>query len=239
MSLLLTGIKAFVAGATGEVGKGAAVALWQSGAEVWIAGRSESKLREVKAGLMKDDDRVHVVAADYSTVEGAKVLEASLPPNDFDVVVASSGPWWSVTKLYDADLDVFEKALRANVLSQILLYKVLVKRTKKHYILVNGSAANWLPQASLTGIAANAVVGFSKVAHAECSTDDATAAGLPQFTHALISSSVGHGQMRGHTNDPVEFGRVFVAMAAGKHSLDDSGTIHINDQMYQDLVKKL
>jgi hypothetical protein len=115
----------------------------------------------------------------------------------------------------------------------MLLYRALVKRTKKHYILVNGSAANWLPQAGMTGITANGVVGFSKVANAECSGD----AELPQFTHALVSSSVGHG--RPGTNDPVDFGRVFVAMAAGKHSVDATGTVHVNDDTYRELVKKL
>jgi NADP-dependent 3-hydroxy acid dehydrogenase YdfG len=235
MTMLLSGFKALIAGATGEVGKGAAVALWQSGAEVWIAGRSEAKLQEIKSSLMNDDDKVHILPADYSTVQGAQQLESMLPPEHFDVVVASSGPWWPVNKLYDADLDTFEKAMKANVHAQLLLYRVLVKRTKKHYIVVNGSAAIALPQTTLTGICANSVVGFARVAHAECEADPT----LPLLTHALVSSSVGHGQLRSHTNDPVAFGRTFVAMALGKHTLDSTGTILVNDEAFQALVKQL
>lgn len=233
--MLLSGFKALIAGATGEVGKGAAVALWQSGAEVWIAGRSEAKLREIKSSLMKDDDKVHILPADYSTVQGAKKLESMLPPGHFDVVVASSGPWWRVNQLHEADLETFERAMHANVHAQLLLYKVLVKRTKKHYIVVNGSAANMLPHSTLTGICANSVVGFAKVAHAECAADPT----LPLLTHALVSSSVGHGQFRSQTNDPVDFGRTFVAMALGKHRLDKTGTIEVNDEVYKALVQQL
>lgn len=236
MSLLLAGIKAFVAGATGEVGKGAALALANAGAEVWIAGRSEEKLNALKASF-PTGRTVHVVTADYSTVEGAKELEQKVkefPP--FDIVVASSGPWWPIYKLSEVeDIGTLERAFQANVLAQLLLYRVLVKRTKTHFISVNGSAAISLPQSGLTGILANSVVGFAKVAFAECDADNR----LPQFTHALVSSSVGHSQFRADTLDPVDFGRVFVAMALGKHKVDSTGSILVNDSTYADLVKQL
>ena len=238
-------MKAFVAGATGEVGKGAAVALYQAGADVWIAGRSATKLNAVKASFLNDDDaRVHIVAVDYSTIDGAQELErllvtsnTELANNDltFDVVVASSGPWWTVGKFHDMDLNTFDAAVRSNLYAHMHLYRVLVTRTTRHYICVNGSAAKFLPNTSLTGICANAVLGWANVVQAECvATDD-----LPKFTHALVSSSVGHGAVRGKTNDPVDFGRVFVAMALGKHTVDGTGTIEVNDDVYQALVQKL
>jgi hypothetical protein len=73
------------------------------------------------------------------------------------------------------------------------------------------------------------------VAHAECAADPT----LPLLTHALVSSSVGHGQFRSQTNDPVDFGRTFVAMALGKHRLDKTGTIEVNDEVYKALVQQL
>jgi short-subunit dehydrogenase len=80
--------------------------MWRAVAEVWIVGRNESKLQDFKSSLMEgDDDKVHVLAANYSTSRGARDLEAMLPPGDFDVAVASSGPWWNVSKLHDTDAE--------------------------------------------------------------------------------------------------------------------------------------
>jgi short-subunit dehydrogenase len=235
---LLSGMKAFVAGATGEVGKGAAVALWQQGADVYIAGRNAQKLNDIKSTFMNNDDaRVHVMAVDYSTVDGAHELERLVSSQNltFDVVVSSSGPWWNVGKFHDLDLNTLDAAMRSNIYAHMHLYRVLVARCKRQYICVNGAAAKMLPNTSLTGVCANAVLGWSKVVHAECSADEA----LPEFTHALIASSVGHGATRGQTNDSVDFGRLFVAMALGKHTVDSAGTIEVNDNVYQSLVQKL
>jgi NAD(P)-dependent dehydrogenase (short-subunit alcohol dehydrogenase family) len=249
---LLEGYKALVAGATGEVGKGAAVALWRAGAEVWIVGRNESKLQEIKSSLMEgDDDKVHVLAADYSTSRGARDLEAMLPPGDFDVVVAFSGPWWNVSKLHDTDVETLEAALSANVLAHMLLYRILVKRTTRHYVMVTGVAGGMLPHTSLTGITDNAVAGLAKVAAAECGggggIDDIAAESGPKpapFTSAVIACSVGHRQFRGaETNDPMDFGRAFVAMALGKHLAPDANassvTVKLTDDTYRDLVSQV
>jgi NAD(P)-dependent dehydrogenase (short-subunit alcohol dehydrogenase family) len=231
----LTGMKAFVAGATGEVGRGAALALAKAGAHVTIAGRNQSKLEAIQSD--NADKNIEVVVADYSTVDGAKRLEEALGDARFDITVVSSGPWWPVYKLSTADdFSVFGKALNANVETHMLLYRVLAPRTKSQYVTINGAAAKGIARTGLTGVAAYAVEGFAKAAYAECSASN----DLPNFTHAMISSSVGHGQVRGDTNDPEDFGRVFVAMALGKHTTDkDSGLILIDDTMYQILTKDL
>jgi NAD(P)-dependent dehydrogenase (short-subunit alcohol dehydrogenase family) len=231
----LAGMKAFVAGATGEVGRGAALALAKAGAQVVIAGRNKGKLESIQSE--NPDKNFQVIVADYSTVEGAKKLDETLGDAQFDITVISSGPWWPVYKLSTADdFSVFGQALNANVETHMLLYRVLAHRTKSQFVTINGAAAKGIPQTGLTGVMAHAVEGFAKAAYAECSTNS----NLPSFTHAMISSSVGHDGVRGNTNDPEDFGRVFVAMALGKHKTDnDSGLILINDAMYQALTKDL
>jgi NAD(P)-dependent dehydrogenase (short-subunit alcohol dehydrogenase family) len=231
----LTGMKAFVAGATGEVGKGAALALAKAGAQVVIAGRDQGKLESIKAE--NSDKDLKVVVADYSTVEGAKKLDETLGDEKFDLTIVSSGPWWPVYKLSTVDdFSVFGQALKANVETHMLLYRVLAPRTKSQFVTINGSAATVIPQTGLTGVTAYAVQGFAQLAYAECSTNP----NLPSFTHAMISSSVGHAHVRGNTNDPEDFGRVFVPIALGKHTTDDeSGLILIDDAMYRTLTKDL
>lgn len=233
---MLSGIKVFVAGATGEVGKGAALAMAREGAQVWIAGRNKDKLDAVKSS--NPDLNIRMAVVDYSTADGAKQLDELLGDTEFDVAVVSAGPWWPVNDLSTAqDLSVFGKALNANVESHMLLYRILAPRTRSQFITVNGSAARFISHVGLTGVTAYALEGFAKAAYAECSRNDS----LPQFTHAMIQSSVGHASMRGSaTHDPIEFGRVFVAMALGKHSPDDdSGLILVDDAEYESLSKSL
>lgn len=235
MTSLLAGRKAFVAGASGEVGKGAALALASAGAHVTVAGRNQSKLELLQAE--NADKKFDIIVADYSTVDGAKKLDETLGDAKFDITVTSSGPWWPVNQLSTVDdYSVFGKALNANVETHMLLYRVLAPRTKSQFVTINGAAAKMIPQTGLTGVAAYAVEGFAKAAYAECSANN----NLPDFIHGMVSASVGHEQTRGKTNDPEDFGRVFVAMALGKHSTDnESGFILLDDDMHQALTKDL
>lgn len=154
----------------------------------------------------------------------------------FDSVIASSGPWWPFNDLSTVpDLDVFGKALRSNVEAHMLLYRIIAPKTKEHYIIINGAALKGLPHSGLTGITALAVSGFANVAHLECSKSK----DLPDFTHCLLSSSVGHAKFRSETHKPEEYGRAFVAMAMGKHESDETGTVLLDDAMYEMLVRTL
>lgn len=238
MSLL--GKKILVAGATGEVGRGAALAFAAAGADVFIAGRNEQKLNDIKTTMMTKQkgssaSTTTVIVADYSTVAGAKKLQESVKDVTFHTAVVSSGPWWSITELTKVDeISVFGKALAANVEAHMLLYSILAPITKEQYITVNGMAAEGLPGTGVTGIMANAVQGFTKVAHDECSKSDT----LPSFTQAMIQASVGHGQFRANTTDPETFGSAFVAMANGLHTVDEFGSIIVDDALVESLKNK-
>lgn len=230
MSSLLAGKKVFIAGASGEVGRGAAFALASEGASITLAGRSSDKLQAIQKTLPGESH--NWVAIDYSTVEGAAELSSQLSGEKFDVVIASSGPWWQIYKLSNADPVEMQKATAANFQAQLNLYCTLASRCTGSYFMVNGTAALGLPQTGLTGVMANACVGAAIVMHAECQANSS----MPHFTHVLVSSSVGHATTRQEFIETNDFGRVFVAMILDRHSVDDKGTVLVDDDMYKKLA---
>jgi NAD(P)-dependent dehydrogenase (short-subunit alcohol dehydrogenase family) len=247
-ALVLKGKTALVAGATGEVGRGAAHALSDAGAFVYLAGRSTDKLLAIQRGL-PHPDRSSVIGADYSSLDGAKAfrqaLEGRLSDDGrrLDVVVASSGPWWPVRYLAGpgADLDTIYNATQANLNSHLFLYNILAPQLEPgtgQYLLINGAAARNIPGMGLTAVTANAVVGAAQLMNAQPAQDG----GCPHFTHVLLASSVGHETHRGPTtNDPNEYGRAFVAMALNRHSSDKDGhgTLILDDAMAAKLIAGL
>ena len=224
-----------VAGATGEVGRGAAYALAKEGAAITLVGRSSAKLQAIQETLPDTTLSSRMIVADYSTPEGTQELAKQVADDKFDIVVASSGPWWNVQSLATADPETLHKAVAANFQSQLNLYSILATKCTGQYLMINGSAANGLPHSGLTGVLARACVGASMVMHHECSQSNT----LPDYTHVLVSSSVGHAQFRSETLDPNDFGNVFVAMALKKHAVDEQGTTYVDDAYYKELVAKL
>ncbi|KAL7557910.1 hypothetical protein ACA910_009225 [Epithemia clementina (nom. ined.)] len=239
---MLKGATALVAGATGEVGRGAAYALSQAGAFVFLTGRSEEKLKAIQDTLPNKQDS-HVISVDYSTTEGAKAFAEKVAAlgKKFDVVVSASGPWWPINQIaQQGDIDMLYNAVQANFTTQLFLFKILAPMCKPdgHYLMVNGAAAVDILGTGLTGVTANACLGAAKLMNDECSKSSA----LPKYTHVLLSSSVGHAQFRGgNTHDPNKYGKVFVAMALDKHASakDSSGTLMLDDTMYEKLVAML
>lgn len=242
-TLLLKGKTALVAGATGEVGRGAAHALSSAGAFVYLAGRSVDKLSAIQRGL-PHPDQSSIIAADYSSLEGAKLfqqaVEDQLDSRDLDIVVASSGPWWPVAYLSGegADLDTIYNATQGSFNTQMFLYNILAPKlqpTTGQYILVNGAAARNIPGLGLTAVMNHAVIGAAQLMHAQSVKDDA----FPHFTHALIAASIGHG--RPDTNDPNEFGKSFVAIALNLHDaeMDEDGTLNLDDAMAAKLIASI
>jgi NAD(P)-dependent dehydrogenase (short-subunit alcohol dehydrogenase family) len=245
-SLLLKGKTALVAGATGEVGKGAAYALSSAGAFVYLAGRSIDKLKSIQQSL-PHPDQSSVIVADYSSLDGAKLFQQALEeqlgnnnqtiPTVLDIVVSSSGPWWPVKYLagQDTDIDTIYNATQGSFNSHLFLFNILAPKLQPNtgqYILVNGSAAKNIPAYGLTAVMGYGVEGAAKLMHAQSINED----GFPHFTHAQIAMSIGHG--RPGTNDPIEFGNVFVSMALNKHEseMDENGTLFLDDATAAKLI---
>jgi short-subunit dehydrogenase len=76
MNKTLKGNNCLIIGATGNIGRGAAKAFLQHGAErVIILGRQEHKLMDLARDYLDNDDRLLVISSDLSTPEGAQTAQ--------------------------------------------------------------------------------------------------------------------------------------------------------------------
>jgi NAD(P)-dependent dehydrogenase (short-subunit alcohol dehydrogenase family) len=88
-SFRLDGRRALVAGATSGIGLGAAVALAEAGAEVFVAARNEGKIADVVAAMAAQGWAAHPLPLDVADVEAtARTVGAQGP---FDILVNSAG----------------------------------------------------------------------------------------------------------------------------------------------------
>jgi NAD(P)-dependent dehydrogenase (short-subunit alcohol dehydrogenase family) len=228
MKGLLEGSRCVVAGATGNVGRGAAKAFLAHGASaVVIAGRDRDRLEALAADYLGSDRRIIVVAADTSVPEGA--LRASELAGEkvgaIDHLVSSSGPWWDVGPLLDLDYETWRRAMRANLDSHFLIWRHFggLMARGASYVIVNGHAALGLPDTGLTGICANAVHGLASVIMAE-------GKGRGLRSHELmIGVRVADGPPAPGMPS-AEFGRLFAAIAAGRTQHEAGVMIDVADR---------
>ncbi|MDK4742956.1 SDR family oxidoreductase [Rhizobium sp. CNPSo 3464] len=88
-SFRLDGNRALVAGASSGIGFGAAVALAEAGAAVFLAARESSKLHEAAKAIRAAGFKAEAVALDITDVEAISKTVAANGP--FDVLVNSAG----------------------------------------------------------------------------------------------------------------------------------------------------
>eukprot|EP00730_Choanoeca_flexa_P014671 TRINITY_DN6501_c0_g1_i3.p1 TRINITY_DN6501_c0_g1~~TRINITY_DN6501_c0_g1_i3.p1 ORF type:complete len:239 (+),score=49.65 TRINITY_DN6501_c0_g1_i3:313-1029(+) len=214
--MALAGSKCIVFGATGEIGRGAAVAFLKHGARaVAIVGRNAGKIAHVKSQHLGDDDRVIAIAGDHSTWNGAqKVFEdcSAALDGQIDHVVHSSGPWWKIDSMQTLPLETYRQAFQANVDTHYFAYRAFVNHVNQSFLFVNGAAANMLPATQITGVCAATVQAMLRVFAQEASEHQPNL----RLHEILVNASVGHAEQRQQSMDPVEFGEVFVAVALGK-----------------------
>lgn len=92
-----------------------------------------------------------MIVANYSTLEGTQELANQVADEKFDIVVASSGPWWNIQSLATASPDTLHKAVVANFQAQLNLYSILATKCTGQYLMINGAVANGLLHSGLTG----------------------------------------------------------------------------------------
>ena len=88
-SFRLDGRRALVTGASSGIGAGAAVALAEQGAEVWLAARRRDQLDALAAEMAAAGLRAHVLVLDVAEVEATEEILGAMPA--FDVLVNSAG----------------------------------------------------------------------------------------------------------------------------------------------------
>jgi NAD(P)-dependent dehydrogenase (short-subunit alcohol dehydrogenase family) len=88
-SFRLDGRRALVTGGSSGIGFGAAAALAQSGAEVWLVARREAELEEACQAIVATGAKASVTALDITDIERTAAFVRETGP--FDVLVNSAG----------------------------------------------------------------------------------------------------------------------------------------------------
>ena len=118
MDLGIAGRKALVNGGSAGMGRGAALALAQEGAEVFISARGADRLKDTCHSIAQQTGAaVHPIAADHSSEEGKEKILSVCP--DPDILVATCAPPPFTDDFRDVPREELEKSLRIALLSPI------------------------------------------------------------------------------------------------------------------------
>ncbi len=141
MNLNINGRKAIVCASSRGLGKACAMALAAEGCEVFINGRDATSLKEA-AMAIRDSTGLEVVqvVADLNTRAGREALLAACPDPDI-LVTNNGGP--PPGNFQDWDLECWQQALEANMLSAVLLIQAVVEgmRERRFGRIVNITSA--------------------------------------------------------------------------------------------------
>jgi NAD(P)-dependent dehydrogenase (short-subunit alcohol dehydrogenase family) len=156
-----------------------------------------------------------LVEAEFSTPDGARdALKKTLAllNGNIDHLVSISGPWWSIPSIRDMKPEMWREVTAANLEPHVYVYNVFAKHVKLSYQIVNGAAKDMLPRSGITGVMANAVDGFARVAVEE--TRKTSGPDGLRLYNVVLSSSVGHSDSRSSSHEPAAYGHSFVAIAS-------------------------
>jgi NAD(P)-dependent dehydrogenase (short-subunit alcohol dehydrogenase family) len=127
MNLELEKKRAFVSGSTAGIGLAIAKRLADEGAEVWINGRTEERVKEALRSV-ETKTKMRGIAADLGTAEGCAEVVRQLP--QLDILVNNVGIFEPkpFEKISDAD---WEKFFAVNVLSGVRLSRAYLPQMKE------------------------------------------------------------------------------------------------------------
>jgi NAD(P)-dependent dehydrogenase (short-subunit alcohol dehydrogenase family) len=139
LNLELEGRLALVTGSTKGIGRAIAKALLAEGARVIINGRSDAAVREAAASL-SPSGRVHGVATDLATADGARMLvDAAAAIGPVDILVNNVG-YFEVKKfedVTDADwLAMFELNVMSGVRISRALFPGMLERNRGRIVFI-------------------------------------------------------------------------------------------------------
>ena len=130
----LTGKRALVTGASGEIGRAIVARLARDGAEVAAAGRSRAKLEALAAALRRDGRAVHPLAAELTDPRACEALiaEAERALGGLDVLVNGAGVLLAEDgDVVETPLAAWEVTLRVNLTSVFLTCKYAVPALRR------------------------------------------------------------------------------------------------------------
>lgn len=210
MNLNINGRKAIVCASSRGLGKACAMALAAEGCEVFINGRDATSLKEAAMGICDSTGlEVVQVVADLNTRTGREALLAACPAPDI-LVTNNGGP--PPGKFQDWDLECWQQALEANMLSAVLLIQAVIEgmRERRFGRIVNITSAMVKSPRLPMGLSTAARAGltaFSKALSAEVIRDNVTVNNLLPERIATDRLAYMTGQLAKHRNISLEEAR--------------------------------
>lgn len=158
-----------VFGATGSVGRGAAMAFAQlPSTTVYIVGRNADALHQVHQSALGGAPNVVPIVADASTAAGAAAARAAIGDENAKIthVVSCSGPRWSFPPLPELEPERWDEAMQSNVNTHFYIFRNFIASVTESYVIVNCSSMSNVPFSGVTGVCAAAVHSFALLATA-------------------------------------------------------------------------
>lgn len=133
-----------ITGATGGVGLAAAEVFFEAGAQIFITGRNEKRLNEIKAGIFKNSERIICFAGDLMTASGCReIVEAcEQAMGTVDVLVNCAGVYVEGT-VDNTTEETWDRIIDTNLKGSFFMcrYAVpLLKATKGNIINLSSDA---------------------------------------------------------------------------------------------------
>ena len=148
MKIDLTGKRAVISGSTAGIGFAIAKGLAQSGASVVVNGRTAARVEEALGEIKSQvpHARVHGVAADLTTAEGAAKLIQEFP--EADILVNNLGIF-EAKPFFEIPDEDWERFFRSNVLSGVRLSRSytpgMVKKGWGRVVFISSESALQIP----------------------------------------------------------------------------------------------
>lgn len=126
-SVTPAGMRVLLTGATGGIGREAALALAAQGADLLLTGRNASRLEALRTAIAEGGGRARYVAADLVTAEGRRrvIAAANAHPGGINVLVnnAAVGAFGHFVRQGDEEI---ERIVSTNLLATMLLTRGLL-----------------------------------------------------------------------------------------------------------------
>ena len=116
---------ALVTGAGRGIGRACAIALAQSGAEVWLAARTRDEIEQAASEIRASGARAHAVVCDVTDIEGFREIISAIPALDVLVNNAGTNIPEPFVEVSEAHLD---QVLGLNVRAAFLVAQAAAKK---------------------------------------------------------------------------------------------------------------
>jgi 3-oxoacyl-[acyl-carrier protein] reductase len=229
MDLGLRGRRALVTGASSGLGFACASALAAEGAVVAIVSRSKERLADAAADI--DGDVIPIVADVSEPGAVAAMVDAAIAAlGGVDILIANAGGP-PPGNFDETDLELYEPALRLNLLSTVAMCKAVVpamraRRWGRVVAITSIAVREPIDRLVLSNTARAGLTGFLKTLAREVAADGVTVNSLQPGLHATERlhsvygadlSAVAAGIPAGGVGDPDDFGRL-AAFLCSEHA---------------------